>query len=92
MQEIQNMKEEQNQSTQIAVIITKLDAINDRIADIRTAMSELSNRYVDVVTFSTLKSTVTEMREESKWTRRSIAFVFIGLVITTLWGLIINQK
>ena len=83
---------EQKQSTQIAVIITKLDAINDRIADIRTTMSEIRNSYVNIVTFATLKGTVTEMREESKWTRRSIAFVFISLVITTLWGLIINQK
>ena len=83
---------EQKQSTQIAVIITKLDAINDRIADIRTTMSEIRNSYVNIVTFATLKATVTEMRDESKWTRRSIAFVFISLVITTLWGLIINQK
>ena len=89
MQEIQNG---QNTATQIAVIITKLDAINDRIADSRTTMSEIRNSYVDIITFSTLKATVTEMREESKWTRRSIAFVFISLVITTLWGLIINQK
>ena len=89
MQEIQN---EQNTSTQIAVIITKLDNINDKIADIKITMNDIKNNYVNIVTFATLKATVTEMRDESKWTRRSIAFVFVSLVITTLWGLIINQK
>ena len=89
MQETQNG---QNTSTQIAVIITKLDGINDKIADLKITINSIKDSYVKIETFESLETKVFDMRDESKWIKRSTIATIGGLITMAIWGLIINQK